>query len=686
MIPKKIIDLRKDALAILHYRKGSLSAPVRQERLPFASKEEEQKSPGGFQLELHWPEDICLGFLRYWGHKDTEDSLFFLEHLELLLSCTSHCTLVLHRNISGPNLFRILDNRPYFIYLEQSTFSERSSKEYGEAKEFSAKTMEDYREQIEKQILLLPAGTGPQKINLDLEYQSNSKMESKIKTLRFIWDFKKQHFQAQAILSLTPLKISAQTKVTKLKKGQKPGPIKDPAFFWESELEKLSKELNIETKLKHKLNHAASRAFLFPLSPSQPSSSGLETNTKLEGLSIKKLKSTLTSLASQKGRYGLCCLDLGTRLNLNNAMELYTKFALDKVSKEIRASRLQAGLSFTPLLVARESSMLIENQELLLKREGQKVSFPKAEKAGEIFDVLDLSHPEYSKWLSKTVHRIVNKWKFSYLHLTGLEAAYLRGDGHASGKSGTEYLQMLLEIISQAAGKKTILSAAQDFLWPGLHILKYVNPDTQNMQTNKKSKFWPGSRISDKKLAAGIQLCLQTLAERACLQHRPALMGVGDILDILYKRKLSKKQKCLLFSIVGLFGGQFFISLPFVELDICSEPDFIKMLELHRKCVSQRPLALGMGYPLTNRGYGKTASKTHRTCPVAMYHPAGFLGLWNPTRRLELIEFSPAPNSPFSETTRMRDYWTGQYIPWHWQADKIQIALAPFESFVAEIF
>ena len=184
-----------------------------------------------------------------------------------------------------------------------------------------------------------------------------------------------------------------------------------------------------------------------------------------------------------------------------------------------------------------------------------------------------------------------------------------------------------------------------------------------------------GRNNAQKKLILKLAHILRHIYTCSCLHHNPDILCQKSWYELLaLQSRWSEKQVYLLSSIMALSNASLFPEklrqLVAKNSHLAGDSTFIKKsLYLHKMCSKRSFLPL-------------TVSK--QFLAFGLYHTSGFLGLWNPTAKAEMVDFRLSPD--IVEPTLISqalDYWTEKRIPWHWQGEKLQIGLGPLEIFIA---
>ena len=132
--------------------------------------------------------------------------------------------------------------------------------------------------------------------------------------------------------------------------------------------------------------------------------------------------------------------------------------------------------------------------------------------------------------------------------------------------------------------------------------------------------------------------------------------------------RLTLNQTRMLASVMSLTGGMILVSDDLALL----QGDRLKLLkqafDLHKLCARHTPIPVDL---------------MEHHFPGALYNPAGFLGVWNPTDRPQRLLLSLPPGVSEKSLLRAKNYWDGSSFAWEMQGKHLSLAMAPFESAVA---
>lgn len=129
---------------------------------------------------------------------------------------------------------------------------------------------------------------------------------------------------------------------------------------------------------------------------------------------------------------------------------------LKPLSQEIQKAGYQAGVWLAPFIVQRDSELVKNHPEWLLKtKNGQRAN------SGFVWNnlgyALDLTIPEVEDFVRQTIRRAVLDWQFPYLKLDFLYAAALECDYSNPIYTRAQVLRKGLQIIREEAGEEAIL-------------------------------------------------------------------------------------------------------------------------------------------------------------------------------------------------------------------------------------
>jgi alpha-galactosidase len=134
------------------------------------------------------------------------------------------------------------------------------------------------------------------------------------------------------------------------------------------------------------------------------------------------------------------------------------------------------------------------------------------------------------------------------------------------------------------------------------------------------------------------------------------------------KNKMNPEQTKLMASVMAVSGGMLLVSDDLTKLEMDRLDLLKKALMLNRECQGQTPIPIGI---------------FEEEFPKALYNPAGYLGIWNPSEVTRQIEID-LPTTIKSKPPFM-DFWTGTVAPISISGKKLIVELKAFESVVVAV-
>ena len=345
------------------------------------------------------------------------------------------------------------------------------------------------------------------------------------------------------------------------------------------------------------------------------------------------------------------------------------KRSLAMMSRKIRSLKNNAGIYFTPFLMNVQNPITRQSPQLILKKRGLKVYTTFNEFPDQSFYVLDITHPDYRKWLKETVRNLVYKWKYLYLRLEGLNAGLAKGDYYESYQSDTSRIRKALSFLRQVAGNHVFLDCTEDFLYSCLGVI----------DSFPLNNIYQGKEDFDS--------ILQEILDKESIYSNYLPKTFYQFSNVLFDSEIIDEQIQLLSSVLSFSGIGLSLRLNQEPLSSSRQSLLDKTMKLHHLC------SKGIRLPLSHISIGSEHSHRLSRNPNSIhmstrlihgyYHSAGYLGLWNPERKAKRIQIQLPPEMENINLAGYKDYWSGASIPWHVQNQEISIGLGPMESFVA---
>ncbi len=636
----------------------------------------DQASPAGFTYQIRWQEERCEGFLRRApSNLKSGKEVLYIEKLRVMLKAPwGHALCLEGKNAAPHSSFCVFSKNPFFLYLEEETKAPPGPDLSQRAQMFVS--FPPLWRKEDSQSLSLRIAQAPRR---KLPLMSRQREGMYIKALEMIWDFGLQSIGMEQKIPLLPFHIfgniqdAARPSHTSFSRGlsilRKRS---SPASF----LEKAAAQMELHTGFANSqvlrysvpyrglLWHFGERDLSFLKAKRKEFAyKQIKEHIYLQGLmqetSFQKLRSYFDCVLISLARSPAALRDMGDWLDWKEPHSLGQ--ALLQISKGIRSCKLQAALCIAPFLAAKTSRVFREYPELFLKKSHSR-HYEAILWNGEEMYIFDLKKPEYLHWLYRCIHTISHKWHFSFLLLEAVELPF------AMGLFPISTYKQVLGIIRKAATKKTNIALREDKKQQALGIANHLLPASPEERREKKASF--GLRL---------ERILSQMVLENCLHKRFYIYTLDPILEELHNylgessKKFRQRKLRLLYTIMALSSRSFF--LPFtLTFTSFTEEEFSKMLHLHSLCFRWKPEALFEG--------------SQGLSVMGWYQKAGFLGIWNTSsqvRKLECDLFGQIEGLSMSSLNRAKDYWTEEYLPWYLSEEKLQIALGPYESFIADL-
>lgn len=383
------------------------------------------------------------------------------------------------------------------------------------------------------------------------------------------------------------------------------------------------------------------------------------------------IRKNLSEIKQRQLRMDLFQIDDGWQKSIGDWTHVNDRFpgGMAPLAAEIKGQGMRAGIWLAPFIAMKESLVLKEFPEVLLRDEdsGKPVRALYNPLWGGWAYSLDVSHPHFKAWMANVIDILVRTWGFDYLKLDFLYAGAFRGRHADPQAAGARRLHEALQLIRRVAGRKTFLLGCGAPLWPAAGVVDgmRISADVNHFWDST----WQSRLLNDRNFPTAVAAMVNTLT-RSFL-HRRMWLNDPDCLMVRARRtKLSLAQVIMLASVMSVSGGMLLLSDDLTELEPERLAIWNKAVEINRRTAGHTPLPLGL--------------LEHRF-PRGLYSPAGYLGLWNPSPRPGRITV-PAPAALSESSLRgVRDVWTGQELGLRREDGRISLALGPFESVVAQL-
>ncbi|EMO42275.1 glycosyl hydrolase, family 31 domain protein [Leptospira noguchii serovar Autumnalis str. ZUN142] len=360
-------------------------------------------------------------------------------------------------------------------------------------------------------------------------------------------------------------------------------------------------------------------------------------------ISEKTILKNLSLVKEKKLPIQFFQIDDGYQKEIGDWLTTNDKFpgGMRLLAEEIRREKLTPGIWLAPFLVRKKSEFFQKYPEAVLKdRDGK----PTPALWNPLWGIdhtycIDVTHPTSKDFLENVFKTIVKEFNYSYLKLDFLYAALLPGWTYDRGVSPHKRYTDTIKFIRKVVGKEIFLLGCGAPIYPSIGLF-----DAMRISCDV-APFWGREKVrilSKDKHALCTERALINDINRSSM-HRNLWINDPDCLLVREsKNKMTASQTQLMASVMAVSGGILFIS---DDLSLIGEErlSFLKRtLELGTKCKNKTPIPVGISSGLF---------------PSALYNPAGFLGIWNPSEIENTIEIK----TPFvSKLKQFTDYWTGQ--------------------------
>lgn len=311
------------------------------------------------------------------------------------------------------------------------------------------------------------------------------------------------------------------------------------------------------------------------------------------------------------------------------------------LAEEIRREKLTPGIWLAPFLVRKKSEFYQKYPEAILKdRDGKPVPALWNPHWGMDYTYcIDVTHPTSRDFLENILKTIVKNNGYPYLKLDFLYAALLPGWTYDRSISPHKRYTDTIRFIRKVVGKDVFLLGCGAPIYPsiGLFDAMRIGCDVAPFWEREKTRI-----LAKDKHALSTERALINDITRSSM-HRNLWYNDPDCLLVREsKNHMTPAQTQLMASVMAVSGGMILVS---DDLSLIGEERLAllrKTLELGVKCRNKTPVPIGLA---------------SGSFPSALYNPAGFLGIWNPSEEENTIEIQV----PFiSKLKQFPDYWTGK--------------------------
>ncbi|MDF3820603.1 alpha-galactosidase [Leptospira sp. 96542] len=337
------------------------------------------------------------------------------------------------------------------------------------------------------------------------------------------------------------------------------------------------------------------------------------------------------------------------------------------LADEIKRVGLKPGIWLAPFLVRKNSDFFRKYPEAILKDEkGDPVPAIYQPLWGSGYTyALDITHPTALSYLETVFSTIVKEWGYPYLKLDFLYAGLLPGEPYNNSLSPQLKYIKVLQMIRKIVGKNTFLLGCGAPMLPSVGIFDgmRISCDVAPFWNPEKLRVFLKDRNA---------LCTKTALindiTRASM-HRNLWLNDPDCLLVRKKKnKMNESQTKLMASIMAVSGGMLLVSDDLTKLEMERLNILKKAFQLNRECQNQTPIPLGI---------------FENEFPEALYNPAGYLGIWNPTESEKMVKVK-LPKTLNTKEPFM-DFWTGTRVDAKLDSQTMTILLPAFGSVVVAV-
>ncbi|EQA44246.1 glycoside hydrolase, family 31 domain protein [Leptospira broomii serovar Hurstbridge str. 5399] len=362
-------------------------------------------------------------------------------------------------------------------------------------------------------------------------------------------------------------------------------------------------------------------------------------------ISEKIILKNLKALRTKNFGVKVFQIDDGYQTEIGDWLETNERFpgGMKLIADAIKSEKFTPGIWLAPFLVRKKSKFFQKYPEAVLKdRDGNPVPALWNPLWGFDFTyTLDVSHPASKEFLTYVIRTIVKEYGYEYLKLDFLYSALLPGWTYDRSESPhTRYIEAI-KLIRKAAGKDVFLLGCGAPIVPsiGLFDAMRISCDVAPFWGREKKRIFANDRNALCTERALINDITRASMHRTLWFNDPDCLLVRD-----RKNKMTSAQTKIMASVMGVSGGMLFVSDEIALLTQEREDLLKKTLYLQGKCRNKTPLPIGIGSEFF---------------PSALYNPAGFLGIWNPSDTSREIELNLT--FPWEKKSTI-DYWTGQIV------------------------
>ena len=251
-------------------------------------------------------------------------------------------------------------------------------------------------------------------------------------------------------------------------------------------------------------------------------------------------------------------LDDGYQNEVGDWLNWNRKFSIPRaaLADKIHSRGYQAGIWIAPFLASASSDLYRYHKDWFLKNERARpvLAMVNPRWSGYIAYAIDVTHPEYQKWLKDLVTRLVKESKYDFLKLDFIYAACLPGKRYDPTQTGAQALRKGLEIVRAAAGEQTYILGCGSPFGPAIGL---VDGMRVSQDTERKWSNWMDA-VFGINLAPALQSCFKNSVARSLTSNR--LWALDPDCLLLSKGKLTDEELKSQLAIFYLLGGQVLLS------------------------------------------------------------------------------------------------------------------------------
>jgi alpha-galactosidase len=403
---------------------------------------------------------------------------------------------------------------------------------------------------------------------------------------RFLAGFAGAAGQFSTLTIVTPDRIIARALLDGV--WLRPGEMReaDPLAYWRSNLEAAQMAARWAELLGQRMNARVSALY---------QRGWCSWYHYFDAITEDTLRSNLCRLKEVRREFPLDVvqIDDGFQAALGDWDRTNAKFpsGLKRIADEIRDAGFVAGLWTAPFLAARDSTLMREHPDWLL-RDNDGAALRAVHNPSWTADddksayALDPTHPQFTRHLEGLFHRLVDEFGYRYLKLDFLFAAAADGIRHDPNLTRAQALRRGLETIRRAAGDETFILGCGCPLGPAVGVVDgmRIGPDV--------APYWGGE------VEPGTRLAINAIVSRSFMHRRLWLNDPDCLMLRASETRLSPEERYALAATVAVSGGMLLVSDDMNLLDSESERLFRTAVEIgtdvDSSSAAQPPLATNL--------------------------------------------------------------------------------------------